>query len=97
MVEDALLHHRVLEFEYRSVRSGEFVTRRVDPLGIYYTDTSFVVASFCHEAKAFRDFRLDQRFRDLRVLDIPRCFPENETFDLAHHLEIRTKKKVKTS
>lgn len=72
--KQAILRHRVLEFEYVSVQ-GARTLRQVEPVKLWFKDKSWYLWAYCLERGAMRLFRLS---RMRRVRCTGRCFMPRE-------------------
>jgi predicted DNA-binding transcriptional regulator YafY len=85
LIQDALVHRRVLRMTYNSVYRGDDISQRdVEPLGtIFYGDQWHLIA-FCRMRHDVRDFRVD-RISDITMLD--ETFTNHTDFSLRRYLE----------
>ncbi|MFI1917123.1 helix-turn-helix transcriptional regulator [Nocardia sp. NPDC020380] len=80
LVEQAVLTHRVLEFEYRD-RFGAGTRRRVEPMLLLNGPNGWYLVSWCRLRDAARCFRLD-RMVDVALTDEPTLPRPLESCDL---------------
>ena len=66
-LREACESRRFVQLEYESLQ-GALSQRRVRPLGVFYWDAVWTVASWCEMRQDFRNFRVD-RMRSLQTLD----------------------------
>jgi predicted DNA-binding transcriptional regulator YafY len=67
VLREACESRRFVQLEYESLQ-GALSQRRVRPLGVFYWDAVWTVASWCEMRQDFRNFRVD-RMRSLQTLD----------------------------
>ncbi len=60
VIESAIARRRSLSLEYQSPIRNEISTREVDPLSLRSEKAHIYLVTFCHSAKAIREFRLDR-------------------------------------
>jgi predicted DNA-binding transcriptional regulator YafY len=87
-INRAILEHRVLEIEYQRLGQAHARTRRVEPYGIvFYQSSLYVVADACDASdddNPVRHLKLD-RFQKATALD--NWFKPRADFDLESHLQ----------
>lgn len=82
-VERAVVSRRTVEMRYDKPGRRDPRPRRLDPYGILFQGSVWLVVGYCHRRREIRTFRLD-RMSDLRVLDA--TFRVPESFRLEDHL-----------
>ncbi|MHA7057462.1 helix-turn-helix transcriptional regulator [Aquimarina sp. M1] len=71
VIQKAITDLRVLEIEYTSA-SREFTKRTIEPLGVYFTNTIWVMIAYCRLRKEYREFRTD---RIINLIETSELFP----------------------
>ncbi len=84
LIQDAVVHRRILSLEYLTNSRGDLTNRKVEPLGVVYYSNYWHLIGYCRLRKDFRDFRTD-RIKNLTVLD--ECFPPRKDFSLEAYLK----------
>jgi predicted DNA-binding transcriptional regulator YafY len=82
-VQRGVALRRVLRFTYRAGPRGDETARDVEPLGVVFGGTWYLVA-WCRLRQDFRHFRID-RVQHLEML--PEVFTARAEFSLARHME----------
>ncbi|WP_108869155.1 helix-turn-helix transcriptional regulator [Aquimarina aquimarini] len=59
VIQQAITDNRVLEMEYTKA-SGEYSKRKVEPLGVYFTNNTWIMITYCRLRKEYREFRTDR-------------------------------------
>lgn len=75
-IQNAITQSAVMEIVYHSIYRDEITIRRIEPFALYFTDTSWIVISWCRLRNDEREFRLD-RIRSAKKTTesfIPRAF-----------------------
>lgn len=67
-IQNALAHHKVLDFDYYSSYSDQFTNRQVEPLNLYHYSNHWHLIGFCRKRQDLRDFRSD-RIMKLKVVE----------------------------
>lgn len=79
MIQKAIGNTQVLEIKYHSIYKDEKTTRKIEPLGIYFTENNaWVVIAYCRLRKELREFRLD-RITEAKTTTIPIDYQEDFT------------------
>ncbi|WP_366139597.1 WYL domain-containing protein [uncultured Maribacter sp.] len=60
IIQKAISYNKTLEISYRAVNKENITTRKIKPLGIYFTSNAWVVIAFCSLRNDLREFRLDR-------------------------------------
>ncbi|WP_298475874.1 YafY family protein [uncultured Maribacter sp.] len=60
IIQKAISYNQTLEISYRAVNKENITTRKIKPLGIYFTSNAWVVIAFCSLRNDLREFRLDR-------------------------------------
>lgn len=71
VIQQAITDLRVLEIQYTAA-SQEFTKRTVEPLGVYFTNTIWVMIAFCRLRNDYREFRTD---RIINLIETSEIFP----------------------
>ncbi|TMU56905.1 helix-turn-helix transcriptional regulator [Flagellimonas algicola] len=87
-VQKAITSFEVIDITYRDPQ-GITTQRKVDPLGLYFTENRWVMVAYCRFREDYRDFRLD-RILDLKPTDI--TSGKAITFNLQDHFKKRGEK-----
>ena len=59
-IHNAILKKVVLSIEYHSASKQETTQRNIRPVGVYFTNHTWVVVAFCELRQGLREFRLDR-------------------------------------
>ena len=59
-IQKAITSFTVIEMEYHGIASDTISTRRVEPLGLYFTDNKWILIAHCLLRNDVRNFRLDR-------------------------------------
>ena len=59
-IQSAIINNRVLEVTYHSIYKDEKSTRKIEPLGLYFTDENWILVAYCRLRQDRREFRLDR-------------------------------------
>ncbi|NMH88097.1 helix-turn-helix transcriptional regulator [Flavivirga algicola] len=78
-IQKSITNTKVLEIAYHSIYKDEQTLRKIEPLGVYYTDKAWIAIAYCRLRKEIREFRLDR---------ISRINPTFETFDYQHDFSL---------
>lgn len=79
MIQKAISNVIVLEINYHSIYKDEKTTRKIEPLGIHFTENhAWVVIAYCKLRKELREFRLD-RIIEAKTTAEPFDYQENFT------------------
>ncbi|AXT55264.1 YafY family transcriptional regulator [Aquimarina sp. MMG015] len=70
-IQKAITDLRVLEIEYTAA-SKEYTKRSIEPLGVYFTNTIWVLIAYCRLRKDYREFRTD---RIINLIETSELFP----------------------
>ncbi|WP_298478776.1 YafY family protein [uncultured Maribacter sp.] len=71
-IQKSITNSNVIKINYLSIYKDEHTTREIEPLAIYFTESSWVLVAFCRLRNNLREFRLDR---------ISTLFITSETFD----------------
>ncbi len=74
IIQQAITNLRVLEIQYTKA-SDEFSKRLVEPLGVYFTNNTWIMIAFCRLRKDYREFRTD---RIQHILETQELFPSQK-------------------
>ena len=77
-LNDAVLENRTLEMRYRTGRTGEITTRKLDPYKVWYHGGALYVLGFDHRSAEIRTFSVD---RILHVEGTSEAFEIADDFD----------------
>jgi len=83
MMQDAVVHHRVLAMEYEAVSNGALTKRQVEPLGLIYYSEHWHLIAYCQLRQDYRDFRTD---RIKSIKNAEEIFPPRKGFSLTQYL-----------
>ncbi len=85
MIQKAIGNNKVLEINYHSIYKQEKTTRKIEPLGIYFTENNaWVVIAYCKLRKELREFRLD---RIIQAKTVTETFEYKEDFTLKKYFQ----------
>jgi proteasome accessory factor B len=86
LLEQATINRKRVTLRYVSAGSGQSATREVDPYGLVYRDSSWLLVGWCHLRQSVRSFRLD-RIEALEVTPKPRTpdFERPADFDVRRY------------
>lgn len=87
-IQSAITHNRVLELMYHSIYKNEKSTRKIEPLGLYFTDHNWILVAYCRLRRERREFRLD---RIIRATVTSERFKQPE-FTFSNYFEEQIKK-----
>ncbi|MBG6129559.1 putative DNA-binding transcriptional regulator YafY [Aquimarina sp. EL_43] len=59
VIQQAITDFRVLEIQYTKA-SGEYSKRLIEPLGVYFTNNTWIMIAHCRLRKDYREFRTDR-------------------------------------
>ena len=59
-IQKSILRKQILKINYHSISKEQTTIRDIEPLSVYFTNTSWVVIAFCHLRNGLREFRLDK-------------------------------------
>ena len=59
VIQQAITDFRVLEISYTNMNK-EASKRRIEPLGVYFTNNTWIVIAYCKLRKDYREFRTDR-------------------------------------
>lgn len=60
VIQKSITNAVVLELYYHSISKNEKTIRKVEPLGVYFTDKAWILVAFCKLRNEQREFRLDR-------------------------------------
>ncbi|MCJ7509107.1 MAG: YafY family transcriptional regulator [candidate division Zixibacteria bacterium] len=83
LIEQSILHHRMIRITYDSLESG-IAVREVDPYCLVFRRHAWYMIGFCHKRNEFRTFRLN-RIKKVALLD--RNFEKSKDFVLSDFLK----------
>ncbi|MCW5518120.1 helix-turn-helix transcriptional regulator [Muriicola sp. Z0-33] len=78
-IQKAISNSSLLEIEYHSIYNEKITVRRIEPMAVYFTNSVWLVISFCQLRNELREFRLD---RIIRVKLTQETFKSNTEFSL---------------
>ncbi len=84
VIQKAISNAIVLKIKYHSIYKDEITTRKIEPLGLYFTEKVWVVISYCRVREETRQFRLD---RILEVSTTNELFNFQDSFKLSEYFE----------
>lgn len=59
-MKNAITKNLMVEITYDSIQKEEVTKRIIYPLGVYFSNTAWVLVAYCNSRKAHREFRLDR-------------------------------------
>jgi len=59
IIQQAITDLRVLEIQYTNV-TKELSKRQIEPLGVYFTNNTWILIAYCRLRKDYREFRTDR-------------------------------------
>lgn len=59
-LQRAITKNQVARIVYRSIYKGEITEREIEPLGLYFSTTAWILISHCRSRNDYREFRLDR-------------------------------------
>lgn len=71
VIQQAITDFRVLEIQYTKA-SGEYSKRMVEPLGVYFTNNTWIMIAHCRLRNEYREFRTD---RIQNLIETQEIFP----------------------
>lgn len=83
-IQKAVTNATVLSITYHSIYKNEITQRKIEPLGLYFTDKAWVVVAYCRLRNKIREFRLD---RILTVNSTIQTFDYQEDFNLMKYFD----------
>jgi len=78
-IQKSIIGNNVLEINYHSISKEETTTRKVEPLGVYFTDKAWVMIAHCRMRNDLREFRLD---RIIGLINTTEKFANRQDFTL---------------
>lgn len=66
-IQNAILANGLVEIAYHAFSTNQHTIRIIEPLGLYFSSTNWILIAFCRKRKEMREFRLD-RIEKLKVL-----------------------------
>ncbi len=81
-IQKSITNTEVLEIVYHSIYKDEQTLRKIDPLGVYYTDKAWVMIAHCRLRNEIREFRLD---RILKIKLTSQSFDYQQDFSLSKY------------
>jgi predicted DNA-binding transcriptional regulator YafY len=79
-IQQALGKRQVMQMEYFTFENQTLTKREVEPIGIYYSNTSWYLIAWCRLRKDYRNFRLDR---------IKRLSVTSEGYDKSKHITLQ--------
>ena len=71
VIQKSITDYRVLEIEYTAA-SSEYTKRKIEPLGVYFTNNIWVMIAYCRLRNDYREFRTD---RIISLIEISELYP----------------------
>lgn len=59
-IQSAIVNNRIIQITYHSIYKDEKSSRKLEPLGIYFTDENWILVAYCRLRQDLREFRLDR-------------------------------------
>lgn len=87
VIQQAITDYRVLEIEYTKA-SNEFSKRLIEPLGVYFTNNTWIMIVYCRLRKDYREFRTDRirSIKETQELFQPQQFTLEDYYNRRAHL-----------
>ncbi len=74
VIQQAITDFRVLDIQYTKA-TEEFSKRHIEPLGVYFTNNTWILIAYCRLRKDYREFRTD---RILKLIETQEIFPPQQ-------------------
>ncbi|WP_025743847.1 helix-turn-helix transcriptional regulator [Aquimarina pacifica] len=58
--KNAIVKNEIVQITYHSIHKNEISERKINPLGVYFSNTAWVLVAYCNKKKEYREFRLDR-------------------------------------
>ncbi len=84
VIQKAITNNVVVQIKYHSLYKDETTLRKIEPLGIYFTEKAWVVIAYCRLRKELREFRLDRFLESNTTSQIPEY---QEVFNLTKYFQ----------
>jgi len=84
LMQDAVVHRRVLKMEYYANTKDEITRRSVEPLALLYYSYNWHLIAFCRLRQDYRDFRTD-RIKSIQSVDD--FFSPHENFSIKQYIQ----------
>ncbi len=68
VIQQAITDFRILKIEYQTA-SKEYSVRLIEPLGVYFTNNTWIMIAYCRLRKDYREFRTDRILNLLETHD----------------------------
>lgn len=87
IIQQAITDLRVLEIQYTKV-TNEFSKRRIEPLGVYFTNNTWIMIAYCRLRKDYREFRTDRIVNIIETQELfqPQQFTLEDYYNRRAHL-----------
>ena len=59
-LKNAITANIMVEITYHSIQKDEITERTINPLGVYFSNTAWILVAYCNNKKEYREFRLDR-------------------------------------
>lgn len=82
IIQKSIANTTVVSIKYHSFYKDEITQRKIEPLGLYFTDKAWVVVAYCKLRNQIREFRLD---RILETNITSQTFDYQEGFNLVKY------------
>lgn len=80
--KNAITKNKKVKITYHSISKDEITNRVIHPLGVYFSNTAWILVAYCDTKKEEREFRLDR----IQAYEITTdTFQEKEEFNLTHY------------
>lgn len=83
LMQEAVVHRRVLKMEYYANTKDEITRRSIEPLALLYYNFNWHVIAYCRLRQDYRDFRTD-RIKSIQPSDD--FFPPHENFSIKQYI-----------
>lgn len=84
LMQDAVVHRRVLKMEYYANTKNEITRRSIEPLALLYYSYNWHLIAYCRLRQDYRDFRTD-RIKSLQPADD--FFSPHENFSIKQYIQ----------
>lgn len=84
LMQDAVVHRRVLKMEYYANTKDEITRRSIEPLALLYYSYNWHLIAYCRLRQDYRDFRTD-RIKSIQPVD--EVFTPHEDFSIKQYIQ----------
>lgn len=82
-LQDSILNATIVDLHYRN-HQQEISQRQIEPIGLIYYAFNWHLIAWCHQRKAYRDFKVS---RILRVLPTSQPFRKTDHIDIGDYMK----------